>query len=161
MIELAPSPKGRTRWPWTEKSSPLSAAMLDGSAWPRISIVTPSYNQGQFLEETIRSFLLQNYPNYEYFVMDGGSQDQSVGIIKKYQSRISYWVSQPDHGQAGAIEKGFALSSGDILAYINSDDFYIPNAFAPIANAFQRHRDVDWLIGQSIVVDETSRLKYR
>lgn len=94
--------------------------------WPKISIVTPSYNQGQFLESTIISVLGQGYPNLEYIIMDGGSEDNSVDIIKKYSSRLAYWESQKDQGQSHAINKGFAKATGKILAWLNSDDMLLP-----------------------------------
>ena len=100
LAELPPPPPDKTGWPWSEESPPLPATMPDGSPWPRISIVTPSYNQGQFIEETIRSVLLQGYPNLEYIVMDGGSTDNSVEIVRNYNSWLAYWVSEPDRGQA-------------------------------------------------------------
>lgn len=109
-------------------NSPCSAVLSNAKSWPRISIVTPSYNQGQFLEETICSVLDQNYPNLEYLVIDGGSSDNSVEIIKKYEKHLTYWVSEADNGQAHAVGKGFARSSGQILNWLNSDDIILPGA---------------------------------
>lgn len=128
--EIPEPPVGRTGWPWTTQTA-LAAG--EGVSWPRISIVTPSFNQGQFIEETIRSVLLQNYPNLEYFIIDGGSTDGSLDIIKKYAPWVSYWVSEKDDGQGNAINKGFAMATGDILAWLNSDDVFYPEALASAA----------------------------
>jgi len=104
--------------------------------WPRITIVTPSYNQGRFLEETILSVINQDYPNLEYFIIDGGSTDDSIEIIKKYEDRIDWWVSEPDKGQSDAIAKGFSRATGELLAWLNSDDVYFPGALQKIGKAY-------------------------
>ena len=122
--ELPPPPPGKTGWPWTEQTEPLPKHMPDGSEWPRLSIVTPNYNYGQFLEETIRSVLLQGYPNLEYIIIDGGSTDNSSEIIKKYEKWLNYWVSEKDSGQSDAINKGFDRATGEIYAWLNSDDVF-------------------------------------
>src|ERR1051325_5944309 len=103
---------------------------------PKISIVTPSFNQGIYLEETIRSVLDQNYPNLEYIVIDGGSTDDTVEIIQRHQRHLAYWVSEKDSGAADAIAKGFRRSTGSILAYLNSDDTYLPGALHTVARVF-------------------------
>src|SRR5262245_50300660 len=107
VAELPPPPSGKTGWPWTDETPPLPSTQPDGSPWPRISIVTPSYNQSEFIEETIRSVLLQGYPDLEYIIIDGGSTDQSLDIIRKYARWLAYWISEKDRGQSHAINKGF------------------------------------------------------
>jgi glycosyltransferase involved in cell wall biosynthesis len=128
LCELPQPPEGRTGWPWTEESP----QMPDSHPWPRITVITPSYNQGQFIEETIRSILLQGYPNLEYIIIDGGSSDDSLNIIRKYEGWLSYWVSEPDSGQANAINKGLARATGSIIQWINSDDLLQPAGLAEV-----------------------------
>lgn len=139
-LKTLPSPPPeKSEWPWIKQGKPLPAQMPDGSEWPRISIITPSYNQGQFIEETIRSVLLQGYPNLEYFIIDGGSTDNSVEIIRKYESWLTYWISQPDKGQTDAIQQGFDLSTGVVWNWLNSDDLLEPNALKVIAIAYRNN----------------------
>jgi glycosyltransferase involved in cell wall biosynthesis len=146
LIDILPaSYASKAGWPWTEASAPLPGKMPDGSNWPRISIVTPSYNQGEFIEETIRSVLLQGYPNLEYIIIDGGSTDNSVEIIKKYKPWLTYWVSEKDRGQSHAINKGFEHATGEIYAWLNSDDYYLPVALKAFAQAYGTDkRSVAW-----------------
>jgi glycosyltransferase involved in cell wall biosynthesis len=125
--------KPSANWPWASAPPADPSEMPGGKPWPKITIVTPSYNQGQYLEETIRSVLLQDYPNLEYIVIDGGSTDISVEIIRKYESYLTYWESRPDRGQSHAINKGFAQATGQIMGWINSDDGLLPGALRTVA----------------------------
>ena len=122
-----------------------------------ISIVIPSYNQAQFLEKTIVSVFNQKYPNLELIIVDGGSTDGSVEIIKKYQSQLHWWCSEADSGQADAINKGFFRSNGEILAWLNADDCYLPNTFSRIANYLGNNQDVDVVYGHRILINEEDR----
>ncbi len=153
LTDLPPPPEGKKGWPWTEETPRLPAKIPDGKPWPRISIVTPSYNQGQFIEETIRSVLLQGYPDLEYIIMDGGSTDESVEIIQKYEPWITFWLSESDGGQTEAINKGCRLATGDIIAYINSDDIYCPLAISKVVNYFMKFPDVAMVYGDALHID--------
>jgi len=124
---------------------------------PKISIITPSYNQAKYLEDTILSVLGQNYPNLEYLIIDGGSTDGSVEIIKKYEKHLAYWVSEPDNGMYHAIQKGFDKSTGEIMAWINSDDMYHPKALYTVAEIFGSFPSVNWLQGLTTIYDESGR----
>jgi glycosyltransferase involved in cell wall biosynthesis len=153
-LEDLPIPhQDRTGWPWTEQTPQLPDRMPDGSPWPRISIVMPSYNQGQFIQETIRSVLLQGYPDIEFIIMDGGSSDDSVEIIKKYSQWLAHWVSEPDRGQSHAINKGIQRASGEILFWINSDDLCLPEAFHRAAFVFHANPSVRLVSGQARLID--------
>ena len=146
LVDLPSPPPNQTGWLWTEESLQLPDAKPGSHLLPRMTIVTPSYNQGRFIEATIRSVLLQGYSNLEYIIIDGGSSDNSVEIIKKYEPWLAYWVSEKDRGQAHAINKGFARASGDIYAYLNSDDFFEPGALYGCALAFKGGRQ--WVVGR-------------
>ena len=122
----------------------------------RISVITPSYNQGEFIERTIRSVLDQGYPDLEYVIVDGGSTDDSVETIRRYEDRLAWWVSEPDRGQTHAINKGIERTSGDIVAFINSDDHYLPGAFQTAIAALE-HSDALWVAGAARFVDEHDR----
>ncbi|HEX7177459.1 MAG TPA: glycosyltransferase family 2 protein [Pyrinomonadaceae bacterium] len=128
---------------------------------PKISIVTPSFNQAAYLEQTILSVVGQNYEPLEFIIIDGGSTDDSVEVIKKYEQHLAHWVSEPDRGQAHAINKGLAHATGDLVAYINSDDLYLPGAFAAVTRHFDEHPRCEWLCGDTLMfgeggVDQTS-----
>jgi len=113
---------------------------------PRLTIITPSLNQAPYLERTIRSVLDQEYPDLEYIVVDGGSSDGSVDVLRQYESRLAYWVSEPDRGQSHAINKGLSRATGDVVAYINSDDYYLPGAFETALPLFENPA-VSWAAG--------------
>jgi len=159
LTDLPPSPPGKTGWPWTEESRRLPDCMPGGRPWPRITIVTPSFNQGQFLEEAIRSILLQGYPNLEYFVLDGGSRDASVDIIRKYAAWITFWVSEPDGGQSAAINRGLRMGSGLYAAWINSDDMLCKDALTTHASTVGFNGNFVY-IGDSMTIDEAGRVLF-
>lgn len=121
---------------------------------PRITIVTPSLNQGRYLESTIMSVLGQKYENLEYFIMDGGSSDNSIDIIKKYSDRLSFWRSAPDRGQAAAVAEGFARATGDLLAWINADDVYTEGALHAFASAYSKDPEAGLYVGATVLIDD-------
>jgi glycosyltransferase involved in cell wall biosynthesis len=120
---------------------------------PKLSIITPTLNQGAFIERTIRSVLDQGYANLEYMIIDGGSSDETLSIIRRYEDRLAWWVSEPDEGQTDAINKGLTRATGDIVAYINSDDYYLPGAFDTAVGALERS-GAPWVAGAARFVDE-------
>ena len=125
--------------------------------WPKISIITPSYNQAHFLEETILSVLDQHYPNLEYIIIDGGSTDNSREVIEKYEGHLAYWVSEKDQGQTDAIIKGMKRSTGDILGWLNSDDTYLPGCLKTVGEAFLEEADADVIYGDYVITDVDGR----
>ena len=157
--ELPPPPPGKSGWPWTVESSlwldQQSTNRAPDATWPKFTIVTPAYNSATYIEETIRSVLLQGYPNLEYIVMDGGSQDGTVEIIRRYAPWLTYWCSEPDRGQSQALNKGFARATGDWLAWLNADDLYQPNALDQVAAAARQHPNTHWIVGVLQWIDET------
>ena len=154
LAELPPPPPGKTGWPWTVESPQLPDTMPDGHPWPKISIVTPNYNYGQFIEETIRSVLLQGYSNIEYIIIDGVSTDNSIEIIKKYEKYLAYWVSEPDNGQTDALNKGYQHCNGEIFAWINSDDAYAtPFCFQNVSESYKR--GYEFIVGRHQHIDLT------
>lgn len=161
LSQLTTPQSDKTEWPWTAESRRLPDRMPDASPWPKFSIITPSYNQGQYLEKTIRSVLLQGYPNLEYIIIDGGSTDESVKTIKKYEHWLQYWVSEPDRGQAHAINKGFEHASGEIFSWLNSDDFYLPDVLGYVAQKFKQCPDeVGALVGMGDIINEKNEVVF-
>ena len=140
--------EGKTGWPWTESSPLFADTMPDGKSWPKISIVTPNYNYGQFIEQTIRSVLLQGYPNLEYIIIDGGSTDSSIEVIRKYEEWLTFWISEPDGGQTEAINKGFAKATGEIVTWLCSDDLLLPQALYAVACQFNKEQEAKVVVGR-------------
>jgi glycosyltransferase involved in cell wall biosynthesis len=126
---------------------------------PKLTVITPSYNQGAFIERTIRSILDQGYENLEYLIVDGGSTDETVEIIERYADRIAWWVSEPDDGQTDALNKGLRRATGDIVAYINSDDYYLPGAFDHVVRAFEEQPEARWVVGACRFVNADDSLR--
>lgn len=135
-------------------TAPLASAAQLLTTTPRFSIVTPSFQQGNYIERTIRSVLNQGYPELEYFIQDGGSQDGTVEVLRQYEGRFSGWVSEKDGGQSQAINRGFANTSGEIMAWLNSDDLLLPGALAIVADVFNRHPEIDVVYGNRLLIDE-------
>lgn len=128
--------------------------------YPKLSVITPSFNQGPYIEQTILSIIHQNYPNLEYFIIDGGSKDDTVPILKKYEHKITYWISEPDRGQSHAINKGLRRATGEIVTWINSDDLVTESTFFRVADIFQKESDQIGLIhGGTILFDQTGDLR--
>ena len=146
LLNELPSIMDKKGWPWQEQTCPDRYNF--NLNWPKLSIIVPSFNQSDFLEQTIRSILLQNYPNLELIVIDGGSTDNSINILEKYTKWISFWHSEKDNGQGNAINKGFSLASGDYYAWINSDDYYLPDVFNLVITKFLSTK-ADFIYGYS------------
>jgi glycosyltransferase involved in cell wall biosynthesis len=153
LFSALPEIPGRRGWPW--EPAPCGAVPKAGhdASWPRITVVTPSYNQAQYLEQTIRSVLLQGYPNLEYIILDGGSTDRSLEVIRRYEPWIDHWSTGPDSGQADAIYRGFERASGALVAWQNSDDLYLPGALHAFARLFVRHPRAELAIGGCLWID--------
>jgi glycosyltransferase involved in cell wall biosynthesis len=144
---LPPPPPGRSGWPWTEEWPP------DAETLPRITVITPSFRQAQFIEQTIRSVLLSGYPDLEYFVLDGGSTDGTREIIEKYSPWLAGWRCEKDAGQSAAINEGWTKATGDVLSWINSDDWYHPGALVAAGRRFAADPAVMWVSGAVDDVD--------
>ena len=124
---------------------------------PLISIITPSFNQGEYIEDTIKSVVSQNYPNIEYIIVDGSSTDETLDILKKYKKKIR-WISEKDNGQADAVNKGIKLTKGEIVAWLNSDDILLPDAVNRIANFFSRNHEVMMVYGKCYYIDQVGEI---
>jgi glycosyltransferase involved in cell wall biosynthesis len=146
-LEGARIASGRARWPYAAPDGPLPATMPGGTPWPRISIITPSYNQGRYIEETILSVRNQGYPNVEHIIVDGGSTDETRRVVRRHMEGIARFISEKDEGQSDAINKGFRLATGEILSWLNSDDMLAPGALAAAALAF-RQSGADMIAGE-------------
>src|SRR5581483_771889 len=157
ILDLPAPPSGQRGWPWEAPAAPVSPTPAD-AALPRITIVTPSYNQGAFLERTIRSVLLQGYPNLEYIVIDGGSTDGSVEIIRKYDRWLAHWVSEKDRGQVDAINKGLRRATGDWVAWQNSDDVYCPGCLHAVARRCLRDPGAGFICANVNLIDASDRV---
>lgn len=138
--DLPPVPEGRTGWPWVASRPVLPPLMATHTPWPRVSIVTPSLNQGAFLEAALRSVLLQGYPNLELIVVDGGSADESADVLARYRPWLTETISGTDAGPASALNSGFARATGDILGFLNADDFLLPGCCERVAKGLARTR---------------------
>ena len=152
--ELPPAPPAKSGWPWTDEADASSEA----SPWPRISIVTPSLNQGAFIEAAIRSVLLQAYPRVELIVVDGGSTDGSVDTIAKYAPWLAHSICERDSGPANALNKGFRRATGEILGFLNADDFLLPGCLATVAREFWMHPGVDVVSGHGFMAKASGEL---
>lgn len=130
--------------------------MNNPTSHPKISIVTPSLNQGRYIERTIQSVLSQDYPNLEYLVLDGGSSDHTLDILKRYSGRVK-WISEKDSGQTNAINKGLSMANGEIFAYLNADDLFLPGTLNRVARQFLKRPDAMWLTGKCLIIDEHDR----
>lgn len=158
LIDLPAPPQGKTGWPWTEETTPPEDLMAQEQKLPRISIVSPSFNQWRYLEECIRSVLLQGYPDIEFIIHDGGSKREVIEIFEKYDPWISFWVSEPDRGQSHAVNKGILRSTGSIIFWLNSDDVVLPWAFLKVAEAFRNHPECKIVSGQAYSIDDESKV---
>jgi glycosyltransferase involved in cell wall biosynthesis len=156
IADLPPPPPGKTGYPWTTGTA--IPTISQNVALPKITLVTPSFKQGQYLEETIRSVLLQGYPNLEYMVIDGDSPDESKTIIRKYEKFLTYWVSEKDSGQTNAINKGFTRATGQVMGWLNSDDVLMPGALLTIGREFAHNPKTQVLCGLRVVIDSQSQV---
>lgn len=158
---LPAPPAGQRGWPWERPPQQAFDARRDPREWPKISVISPSYNQGEFVEAMLRSVLLQDYPNLEYIVLDGGSTDHSADVIRRYEPWLTYWHSRKDAGQADALATGFRMSTGEIQCWLNSDDILLPGALLTVARLFASHRTADVVYGNRFVIDAAGEVTGR
>lgn len=159
-LRLLPAPpENKKGWPWTVESRRLPSFMSNHKPWPKISIVIPSFNTKNFLEESIRSVLLQGYPDLELIIMDGGSTDGTLAIIKKYQKWFAFWESKKDKGQSNAINKGLKKSTGQFFNWHNSDDILTRNNLGRVALALVNHPQAGYVHGYRIIVNKTFQIQ--
>ena len=151
----ASTPTSWSVWPWVEPISlaaPASLLLAAGQHWPTISIVTPNYNYGHLIERTMRSVLAQNYPSLEYIVIDDGSTDDSVDIIRRYSDRLAYWTTRPNRGQYASVNEGLSRATGDVCAWIDSDDIQLPWTLRCVGAIFAQFPEVQWIVGHPAVL---------
>ena len=153
LSDLPDPPTGKIGWPWTECSDQLPMRMNNGDKWPKISVITPSYNYGQYIEETIRSVLLQGYPNLEYIVVDGCSSDDTKSVLSKYKAYIDVIISEKDEGLGDALLKGFDNVTGQWVGWQNADDFYAKNAFKRFVNSIVSDEGIGIYYGATFAID--------
>lgn len=139
---------------WVQPPTTMPDRGAERRPWPRLTIITPSFNQGHFIDKTIRSVLDQHYPNLEYIIMDGGSTDRTVDILQKYSNQLAYWTSAKDEGQADAINKGMKQATGDWVAWINSDDYYLPGAFTKVMSQAMAVPECTWIAGHTLMIQK-------
>jgi glycosyltransferase involved in cell wall biosynthesis len=156
LAELPPPPPDKRGWPWTEAAPPAPGA----DALPGLSLVVPSYQQGKFIEETLRSVLLQGHPDLELFVMDGGSTDETVAIIRKYERWIAGWVSEKDGGQSAAINKGWRRAGRELVTWLNSDDLLLPGWASEMAGTFAADPALDLAYCDVNIIDQSSKVEH-
>ncbi len=161
VTDLPAPPAGRSGWPWTVGSEIAGSPPRGHARWPSITIVTPSFNQGQYLEETIRSVLLQGYPDVEYIIFDGASTDDSIDVIKKYERWISHWRSEPDGSQSAAVNKGLRIAKGELVGWQNSDDYYYPSSFVSAATEALSCPEFDVYFGDKDYVDSEGKFLFK
>jgi hypothetical protein len=142
-----PSVTSNSVWPWVEPMPALAGRAPDGRRWPRISVVTPNYNYADLIETTLRSVLVQDYPELEYLVMDDGSTDASLDVIRRYGGQLAHWGTHANMGQYATINRGFAKATGDIFGWINSDDAYLPWTLRTVGQIFAQFPEVQWVVG--------------